>query len=89
MASGKGAICLNCGEQTSHDEGSHRLCSNCGSVSWDLSHANYEIGRGKGKKCRHCGNETLHWIANVPNTEDQEIRRCSICNAVLITGNKS
>ncbi len=85
----KGATCLWCGNDTAHDKGSHRECSTCGSVSWDLSHANYEKGQGKGKKCRHCGNETLHFISNVPNDEKKYIYRCSICNAVLVTGIES
>lgn len=82
----RGATCLWCGADTAHDFGSHRECSKCGSISWDLNDVDYEIGQGKGKKCNHCQNETLHKIANVPNENKKYIYRCSVCNAVLITG---
>lgn len=43
-----------------------------------------EYGNGKWAKCRHCGNETLHFIVDV-FSENTHIYRCSICNATLIT----
>lgn len=80
----KGAECLWCGENTAHDKGTHKECSSCGAIYWDLWNMGMTAGQGKGKKCRHCGNETLHFLADAFGT-DTHIYRCSICNATLIT----
>lgn len=84
----KGAECLWCGKNTAHDKGDYKECSSCGAIYWDLNHIGVTNTQGRGKKCRHCENDTLHFIAEAFD-KGVYIYRCSICNATLITQDNS
>lgn len=81
----KGFKCPNCNMQKCEDKGSHLYCPNCESISWDLNNSIFEVGKGKGNRCHHCGKYTLHNITNMDANELViKIFRCSTCHAVLI-----
>jgi Zn ribbon nucleic-acid-binding protein len=79
MPKGKGGKCPACGEESFHEKGSFRLCSNCDFIGWEANHPVKANAWGSGSKCPQCGNKTVQGMFVI---NKHEVSRCSTCQYV-------
>lgn len=77
----KGKTCPACGNLQFHDKVAYSWCSSCHSIGWWETPG--RPGEGKGKKCHHCGTNTLHEILA---DKGITVNHCSKCKATMIKG---
>lgn len=74
----RGSKCPGCGRLTFFDQGSYDECSKCTYIGWSWRKGVSKVGKGSGKKCPNCHNQTLHKIKKLSNK--RWIRRCGVCD---------
>ena len=83
----KGHKCPFCRESRSHLVRGAYQCKNeeCLCIWWTPFTQPFAGQSGKGQKCMHCDNNTIHSVGTL---ESVTIWRCTICASIMVKPNK-